>query len=118
MSENFEIKLPERQVSSVCLPNSSCSDLRAVRDAHDVRVRDMLDQVMEYGKEHPGVIKNIRLRERTLGVFMPDNGDHFLDELEKLGSCQVQVLRNVCGGDITAAFLKESTIDINIADAE
>ena len=100
------------------LPDLRSSALGIVSEVHDHRVRDLLDQVLEYSKDHPGLVKNIRLRERTYGVLMPDNGDKALDEFEKHGSSQVQVLRNVCDGNMMAIVGKESTIDFNIADSE
>ena len=103
---------------AVLPPDSRKSALGIVSEAHDSSVRDLLNQVMEYSKEHPGMVKNIRLRERTFGVLMPDNGDKALDEFEKHGSSQVQVLRNVCDGNVMAIVGKESTIDFNIADSE
>ena len=64
---------------------SSKSALGIVSEVHDSRVQDLLVQVIEYSKEHPGLVKNIRLRERTLGALMPDNGDKALDEFDLSG---------------------------------
>ena len=99
--------------------NSRCSDRDIVSEVHDYRVRDLLDQVMEYNKDHPGLIRNIRLRERTFGVLKPDNGVKALEAFEqKHSSSQVQVLRNFCDGNVTAIVAKESTIEFNIKESE
>ena len=109
----------EKKAADAVLPPDSLKSISGiVSTVHDNRVRNLLDQVMEFNKDNPGVLKSIRLVERTLVAFMPDDGDKALDEFEQHGSSQVQVLRNVCGGSMVAIIGKESFTDFNVADSE
>ncbi len=98
--------------------SSANAELQVVNEVHDSRVRDLLDDVVEYSREHPGLIRNVRLREKTVCVLTPDDGSQAaIDAFGEHGSSQVQILKGICGSAL-AVIGKESTIDFNIAESE
>lgn len=121
IKNTFELPTDPGKEVNVIRPTDTClsaAGLQVLREAHDARVYEALAQVFEYRKDHPKAIKGVSLRERTACFFMPTNVSKALDKLPDFSSGNIQVLKNAFDGDVMPVFLIESSIGINIADAE
>ncbi len=102
--------------NAVILPDSDSFALDLASNGQDSNVRAALDQVAAYCKDHPGLIKNVRIKTHTACILAPDNGDKALNEFEKDGFPEVKVLKGFCGGKVMAIFANETTTDFNVAE--
>ena len=122
MKNTFELPTdPPGKEVNVIRPTDTClsaAGLQVLREAHDARVYEALAQVFEYREDHPGLIKSITLQVKTWFFFTPADARQALDKVCPTSSGNIQVLKEVCGGDVMAAIVKESSIGINTADAE